>query len=112
MRKLLVVASVGAVFAILAAHALASTRSVKVGDNYFVRPSGVPTVTVRTGTTVVWRFAGASAHTVAVKRGPVKFHSRALTSGTFRRKLTRTGTYLIYCTIHGATDQSMRLKVR
>jgi plastocyanin len=42
----------------------------------------------------------------------VKFHSSARTSGTFKRKLTRAGTYRIYCTIHGAADQSMRLVVK
>ena len=43
-----------------AAQALAATSSVKVGDNYFVRSSGVPTVTVSKGTTVRWNCAGRS----------------------------------------------------
>ena len=37
MRKLLVVMLVAALPAVLAAQALAATRSVKVGDDYFVR---------------------------------------------------------------------------
>ncbi len=112
MRKLLVLALVGAVLAVLAAQAFAATKSVKVGDNYFVRPKGVPTVSVRSGDTVVWRFQGSNAHTVAVKSGPAKFRSSARSSGTFREKLTRAGTYTIYCTIHGVKDQSMKLVVR
>jgi plastocyanin len=42
----------------------------------------------------------------------VKFRSSAKTSGTYKRKMTRAGTYRIYCTIHGAGDQSMRLVVK
>jgi plastocyanin len=112
LRKLLVLALVGAVFAILATQAFAASRSVKVGDNYFVRPSGVPTITVKKGTTVTWRFDGSNLHTVVVRSGPAKFRSSAKSSGTYKRKLTRSGTYRIYCSIHGAADQSMKLVVR
>ena len=111
MRKLFALALVGAVFAIVATQAFAAS-SIKVGDNYFVRASGVPTVTVKKGSTVTWRFAGHNVHTVAVRSGPVKFHSSAKSSGTYKRKLTRAGTYRIYCTIHGAADQSMKLVVK
>ena len=96
----------------LASQAFAAGRSVKVGDNYFVRSSGVPTVTVKKGSTVTWRFAGNNLHTVVVRSGPVKFRSGARSSGTFKRKLTRAGTYRIYCSIHGAGDQSMKLVVK
>jgi plastocyanin len=112
LRKLLVLALVGAVLAILATQAFAASRSIRVGDNYFVRASGVPTVTVTKGTTVSWRFAGNNLHNVVVRSGPVKFRSGAKSSGTFRKKLTRAGTYRIYCSIHGASDQSMRLVVK
>ena len=47
MRKLIVIVLALAVAAALAATALAATKSVKVGDNYFVRSSGVPTVSVK-----------------------------------------------------------------
>ena len=69
-------------------------------------------VTVKKGSTVTWRFLGNNVHTVVVRRGPVKFHSRAKSSGTYKRKLTRAGTYLIYCSIHGPRDQSMKLVVK
>ena len=42
-----------------AAPALAATKRVKVGDNYFVRDGGVPTVTVNKGT----RSSGSGAAT-------------------------------------------------
>src|SRR3954465_3928401 len=97
MRKLIVVALAAAAVAVLAATALAATRSVEVGDNYYVRPSGVPKVTVSKGTTVAWHFRGSSAPSVTVSRGPVKFNSGVRSSGTFRRKMRRRGTYTIFC---------------
>jgi plastocyanin len=89
----------------------AATRTVRVGDNWFVRERGVPTVTVRRGGTVRWRWTGRRPHNVTVARGPVKFRSRTQSRGTYTRRLTRRGTYTIICTIHGARDQSMRLRV-
>jgi plastocyanin len=112
LRKLLVLALVGAVFAIVATQAFGATRSIKVGDNYFVRASGVPTVTVKKGSKVTWRFQGHNLHTVVVSSGPTKFRSGAKSSGTFSKMLTRKGTYRIYCSIHGRADQSMKLVVK
>jgi plastocyanin len=112
MRKLIVIALAAATVAVLAASALAATRSVKVGDNYYVRPSGVPRVTVSKGTTVAWHFRGNAPHTVSVKRGPVKFTSAPKFSGTYRKKMRRRGTYIIFCKIHGASDQRMKLVVK
>lgn len=112
MRRLLILVPLAAVSPAPAIPAFAATRSVKVGDNYFVRSSGVPTVTVRRNDTVTWRFVGDAPHNVTVKRGPARFHSNTMTSGTFRKRLTRKGLYSIYCTIHGQPDQSMKLRVR
>ena len=52
MRKLIVIAIAACALAVLAATALAATKSIKVGDDYYVRSSGVPKVTVSKGTTV------------------------------------------------------------
>jgi plastocyanin len=112
MRRPLVLLTVAATAAAaVAVPALAATKSVKVGDNYFVRSSGVPTVTVKKNDTVKWNFTGNRPHNVKVKTGPVKFTSKTMESGSYSKKLTRAGTYLIYCTIHGQSDQSMKLKV-
>lgn len=92
--------------------ALAATKSIKVGDDYFVRSKGVPTVTVKKGTTVKWKWVGGAPHNVTVSKGPVKFHSKTQVSGSYSKKLTKKGTYRIFCTIHGAANQSMVLKVR
>jgi len=75
MRKLLVAVLIAAAFAVLAVPALAATRSVKLGDDYFVRKGSVPTVTVKKGTKVTWRWSGKDMHNVAVTRGPAKFRS-------------------------------------
>ncbi len=112
MRKLFVAALVAALLGALAATAVAATRGITVGDNFFVRDGATPTVTVRRGTTVVWRFAGRSPHNVVVTRGPQRFQSPTRLTGQYRRRMTRRGTYTIICTIHGARDQSMRLRVR
>lgn len=111
MRKLLVGVLAAAALCAFAATALAATKSVKIGDNYFVRSSGVPTVTVSRNTTVTWRFSGDSTHNVTVSRGPVKFHSATKSSGTYSKKVTKRGTYTIYCSIHGPGDQKMKLIV-
>ena len=110
MRKLIVIALTLGCLGVLASVAMAA-RSVKVGDDYYVRSSGVPTVTVTKGTTVTWRFKGSNPHSVTVSKGPRKFDSGVRTGGSYKRKLTRTGTYTIYCTVHGASDQKMKLVV-
>jgi len=61
---------------------------------------------------VAWRFAGRNLHTVSVKKGPVKFSSALKNSGSYKKKMTRRGTYTIYCKIHGASDQRMKLVVK
>ena len=109
MRKLLVAVLIAAAAAVLAVPALAATRSVKVGDDYFVRKGSVPTVTVKKGTKVTWRWAGKDMHNVAVTKGPVKFRSSYKSSGTFSKRLTRTGTYTVICSIH---QPDMRMKLR
>ena len=111
MRKLIVIAIATGALAMLAAGAMAAT-SVKVGDDYYVRPSGVPTVNVKKGATVRWRFVGDSPHSVTVSKGPAKFNSGLRDSGTYSKKLRKRGTYTIYCTIHGASDQKMKLIVK
>jgi plastocyanin len=112
MRKLIVLALATCALAALTATAFAATKSVKVGDDYYVRPSGVPKVTVSKGTTVKWRFVGDSPHSVTVSKGPVKFNSGVKSSGTYRKKMKKRGTYTIYCTIHGASNQKMKLIVK
>jgi plastocyanin len=112
VRKILVALVIAAMIAGLAATAVGARRTIRVGDNWFVRPSGVPTVTIDRGELVAWRFVGRRRHNVTVSRGPVRFRSPTKRSGTYRRRMARRGTYVIVCTIHGGRDQKMRLVVR
>jgi plastocyanin len=113
VRKLLVLAvmlAAGVTSAVLATTAPSATR-VKIGDNYFVRASGVPTVRVAKGTRVKWVWTGRRLHNVKVIKGPARFASDAQTSGTYVKRVKRAGTYTIICSIHGAGDQKMKLIV-
>jgi len=113
LRRRAVIAAVCVAAATLSASAAAAaTRTVSVGDDYFVRASGVPTVTVRAGDTVRWNWVGRRPHNVRVASGPVRFGSPTKRSGTYSRVLTRRGTYRIICDIHGARTQQMKLVVR
>ena len=112
MRKLLVPVLVVAFAGASAVPALGATKKVTVGDNYFVKARGVPTVTVAKNTRVKWVWKGKSLHNVKVFAGPVKFGSSSKISGSFAKKLKRKGTYSLYCSVHGKDDQSMTLVVR
>jgi plastocyanin len=108
MKKLVATGAAAA----LAAGALAvpavwaATKSVQVKDNKFAPTS----ITVKRGTTVKWAWKGSAPHNVTVTKGPVKFHSKTQTSGSYSKKLTRKGTYSILCTIH-APGMKMKVKV-
>src|SRR5215218_9764174 len=112
MRKLLLLCLFAGLLGTLlvAGPALSKTKSVEVDDDYFVREEGSHTVTVHKGDKVEWEWEGSNPHNVTVKKGPVKFHSKTKTSGTFEKKMKRAGTYKIVCTIH-APDMRMTLKV-
>ena len=112
MRKLLLVPAIAAAAFTTVVPTALSARQVKVGDNYFVRPSGVPKVTVYKGTKVKWVWTGKSVHNVKVAKGPVKFGSNSMSKGSYAKKVTRKGTYTIICTIHTGADQKMKLVVR
>src|SRR3954452_11494628 len=114
MRKLLALVITGALAGILATAAFAATKSVKVGDNYYVRASGVPTVTVNKGDRLKFNFRGDdshNAHGVGIKLGASCLEVRS--SGSCRtNRLSKRGTFTIYCDVHGKSDQKMRVKVR
>jgi plastocyanin len=109
MMRLLPIALVLSLALAVAAPAVAKTRGVKVGDNYFVRSSGVPVVTVKKGTTVRWNWTGKHFHNV-VGSGPASFQSSVKKSGHFAKKLTKAGTYTVFCSIH--TGMKMKIKVK
>jgi plastocyanin len=116
MRKLFALSVIAGVLGVLAVAGpvLSKTKSVEVDDNYFVEKGKPRTVTVRVGDKVVWEWedGAVNPHNVTVKKGPVKFHSKDKTSGTYSKKLRKAGTYKIVCTIHAAQGMKMTLKVK
>ena len=97
--------------AAFAIPALAASKSVKIGDNFFVRSSNNATVSVKRGTTVVWKWTGTAPHNVTVTSGPRRFRSGTIMPGrSYSKRFTKTGTYKIVCTIH--PGMKMTLKVR
>ena len=112
MRKPLVLGLLAALLVALltAGPALSKRKSIEVDDDYFVRDGKPSTVTVKAGTKVEWEWEGRGSHNVTVTKGPVKFHSKNKTSGTYTKTVRKKGTYKIVCTIH-APGMRMTLKV-
>jgi plastocyanin len=104
VRKLLVVLALTALLT-CAGVALAKTKSVGMGDNYFFNG----TVTIKRGGAVHWHWANTqNLHNVVSRRG-VRFHSKTGHSGSFTYTFRKKGTFTIICTKHSSV---MRMKVR
>jgi plastocyanin len=111
-RKPLVLAALAAAAAGLATPALAaSSKTVRVGDDFFAPR----TLTVDKGTSLVfrWNAENQNPHDVQVTSAPsgvTKWRSQVKrTNYTFRRTVTKAGTYKLICSIH---PTMMRLTVR
>ena len=105
MKKLLASAVLASILAAVPAVA-ATTRSVRVDDNVF-RPS---TMSANRGDTIRFRFVGDRMHNVVVTSGPSRFRSSTMDSGTYRRRVTRRGTYRIVCTLHSGMRMTLRVR--
>ncbi len=108
MTRTVLIALVLTLSLAFAAPAVAKTRGIKIGDNYFVRSSGVPTVKVKHGSTVKWNWKGHHEHNV-VASGPASFQSSLKRKGTFKKKVTKKGTYTIICQIHSGMKMKLRV---
>jgi plastocyanin len=107
MKRLIVLAPALAACAALAVPALAATRSVKIGDNFFSPKA----MTISKGTTVRWTWTGRAPHNVTVASGPQRFRSGNKTGkGSFTHRFTATGRYRIVCTIHPGMQQTIRVR--
>ena len=106
MKRVIAGALAAGLCAAAAVPALAATKSVAVKDDFFSPKS----MSVKKGTTVVWKFQGKSPHNVSVTSGPAAFRSGNQTKGTYKRKLTKKGTYNILCTIHPGMTQKITVK--
>jgi plastocyanin len=109
VRKIILILGALAIVAALAIPALASTRSITVGDRFFLRKGSPPTVTVHRGTHVRFVWRGHQRHNVTATNGPVRFHSRTQTHGTYTVTPHRTGRYTIVCTIHPGMEMTLRV---
>ena len=84
----------------------AAVTTIQLVDNKF-KPRRK---TVRRGTTVRFVWAGKNEHNVTAYSGPVTFHSKTQTTGTYTKRLTRKGTYQLTCTVHAS--MLLTIKVR
>ena len=81
MRKLLVVVLVITASVLLPLSATgAAARHVRVGDDLAFHPKKLK---IHKGKKVVWKWDGMLLHNVTVTKGPVKFHSRTMKSGSY-----------------------------
>jgi len=80
----------------------ARTRTVQVRDNVF---SPAP-LTLRRLDVVRWTFVGINPHTVA---GP-GFRSRLQRTGTYSRRFSRPGRFVVYCEIHPGMRMTVRVR--
>jgi plastocyanin len=110
IRKPLIALLVAGLAGTLASQANAATRTVRLGDDWFVREGSPRTVTVSRNTVVRWRWTGRDQHNV-VASGAARFQSPLKRSGTYSRKVRARGTYRIVCSIH-QPDMRMTLRVR
>ena len=106
MKKKLAVPAAAIVAATAFAIPSGAATSVRVDDDVF-RPGSL---TIRAGTTVVWRWVGDNPHNVTVTRGPVKFRSSTKSSGRFSKRMRRGGRYRIVCTVHPGMDMTLRVR--
>jgi plastocyanin len=83
----------------------AGTTTVNVKDFAF----SPQTLSVRRGTTVRFVWRGKVFHDVTVVSGPSRFTAAARRSGSWSRRLTRTGTYRLECSLH---SMLMRMTIR
>jgi plastocyanin len=105
MRRSLALLTVAAVLA-TAGIALARTKSVGMGDNYFFNGS----VTIKKGSSVHWHWANTeNLHNVVSRARSESFRSKTGHSGSFTHTFKHKGTFTIICTRHKST---MRMKVK
>ena len=115
MKKPLLVVAVAAIAVPALAQqpvaTTAATKSLKIGDDWFVKKGSPSTITVKAGTKVTWKWTGHAPHDVSVVKGPKIFRSGDKVKGTYSVKVTKKGTYKIVCFIH-QPDMRMTLKVK
>ena len=77
-----------------------------VVDNFRFSPS---TVSVKRGDTVTWSFRRDAAPHNVKGSGGIKSRSR-ITTGTYRKRFTRKGTFRYICTLHPNMKGTVRVR--
>jgi plastocyanin len=109
IRIAFVIAAVAAVSLLPPTGALAGTKKVTVGNNFF-KPK---TVKIQRKSTVKFKWSGGVNHNVTKKSGPGKAFASKTTKKkgvNFKKTFKKQGTYKLFCTIHPDT-MNMKVKV-
>ncbi len=79
---------------------LPRTSVVSIFDNAFFRSRDRPTVRLRAGGVLTFKWSSQQSHQVTVRSGPATLASPAKAAGVYSARLTRPGTYEFVCAIH------------
>jgi plastocyanin len=105
-RNLITLAVAAALVAAAPADAGKLTK-VDLGTSYYAPAK----LTVSQGDKVRFKWHPSfDLHDVNVKSGPQRFHSPLQASGTWTRKFTKPGKYVLYCSQH--SDMGMTVVVK
>jgi plastocyanin len=107
MKRLIVLALVASLAAVAAIPAFGATGNVSVRDNFFSPKSK----TIKKGSKIKWTWRGDAPHNVVKTSGPGKqFRSPLKSSGTYKRKFRKRGTYRIVCTVHSGMTMTVTVR--
>jgi plastocyanin len=112
MKRLIAVLAAVAVAgaALMAIPAFGATRTVALRDNVFSPRS----ITIKRGDTLRFVWRGNNPHNIRTTRRPRggnRITVAPKSSGSYRKRMTRRGTYRLLCTIH-APNMRMTVRVR
>ena len=116
VKKFLALTAAAGVAAALAIPSDAATRArtIKLGNNYFVRKGSPPTVTVKRGQKVVFYWSTSRKHNVFQAGGPIDgkhFHINDQRTGKRVTHIFHTkGTYPLVCTYHNEMKMTLVVK--
>lgn len=74
--------------------------TVNVTDNAFVDGVQRPTLHVKLGTQVTWRWRSHQSHSVLLANGPEQVVSKIRQQGSFKHRFEAAGTYDFVCSLH------------
>jgi plastocyanin len=74
--------------------------TVSIFDNAFFRGRDRPTIHLRPGGVLTWRWSSQQSHQVMVRSGPKLLRSPAQADGAYSVRLEQPGTYQFVCAIH------------